>query len=250
MLVKHFVFGPIETNCYLVACEKTRDAMVVDPDVRTKEEKDKLSSAINKPKIKLRYIVNTHHHSDHTSGNGMLKKATGAEILIHELDAAVLPKPWEWWSKMIKTDPQRPCPACGNEGSNHVEILNGQEKAVLSCNACGLRFEIFASPPADRLLYHGDVIIVGELEFVVIHTPGHSAGGISLYSKKEKAVFTGDTLFKGSVGRTDTIDSSCEDIIRSVKELSKLPEDTVVYPGHGETTTISEEKCNNPFLQN
>jgi hydroxyacylglutathione hydrolase len=250
MLIKHFVFGPIGTNCYLVACEKTMDAMVVDPDIRIKDEKEKLCSAINKPKMKLRFIVNTHHHSDHTSGNGMLKKAFGAEILIHELDAAVLPKPWEWWSKMVNADPPRPCPACGNEGSNHVEILNGQEKAIMGCNACGMRFEIFASPPADRLLHHGDVIKIGQMEFVIIHTPGHSAGGISLYSKKEKVAFTGDTLFKGSVGRTDTIDGSYEDIIRSVNELSKLPDDTVVYPGHGEITTIGEEKRSNPYLQN
>ncbi len=249
MLVKRFVFGPIETNCYLVACEKTKDAMVIDPDIRTKKEKEKFIGEINKSKMNLQYIVNTHHHSDHTSGNGMLKKATGALILIHELDAAVLPKPWEWWSKMTNADPPRPCPACGNNGT-YLEIQKDQEKAVLGCKTCGMRFEIFSSPPADRLLHNGDVIKVGELEFVVIHAPGHSAGGISLYSKKEKAVFTGDTLFRGSVGRTDTVDGSYEDIIRSVKELSKLPEDTAVYPGHGETTTIGEEKRNNQYLQN
>jgi hydroxyacylglutathione hydrolase len=249
VLVKHFVFGPIKTNCYLVACEKTMEAMVIDPDIRTKNEKEKFFSKINARKMKLKYIINTHHHSDHTSGNSIIKKATGAEILIHELDAAVLPKPWGWWLKMVDSDPPRPCPACGN-GASYLEIHNDQEKAVLGCKTCGMKFEIFASPPADRLLHHGDLIKVGKLEFKVIHTPGHSAGGICLYAEEERVIFTDDTLFKGSIGRTDTIDSSYEDMIRSVQDLSRLPEDTVVYPGHGEITTIGEEKRNNPYLQN
>jgi hydroxyacylglutathione hydrolase len=247
MQVIDFVFGPIKTNCYLVVCEQNLEAMVIDPDVRKKEEKEILLDTIKQQNLVLRYIVNTHHHSDHTAGNGILKKATGAEILVHELDAAVLPEPWEWWSSMIEADPSRPCPVCGNQGV-FLEIIKEKGKAIMGCRACGFKFEIIASPPPDRLLHDGDVIKVGKLGFDVIHTPGHSKGGISLYAKKESVVFTGDTLFNGSVGRTDTIDGSFEDIIKSVQKLMKLPDDTNVYPGHGERTTIGKQKHGNPHV--
>lgn len=248
MTIKSFVFGPVQTNCYVVACEKTQQALVIDPDMRTPGETARVLDALVGLKAELRYIVNTHHHSDHTSGNAMLKQATGAQILIHELDAWVLPEPWQWWSKLVQADPRRPCPACGG-ASTYFEIQKDQGKAILGCHTCGLKFEIFASPPADRLLHHGDTISLGPTEFVVIHTPGHSAGGICLYSSRERVLFSGDTLFKGTVGRTDMIDSSPEEIIKSARELANLPEDTIVYPGHGETTTIGEEKRNNPYMQ-
>lgn len=247
MIVKRFVFGPVATNCYLVSCEKTGQALVVDPDMRTPAETARVLDALAGLKAELRYIVNTHHHSDHVSGNAMLKQATGAQILIHELDAWVLPEPWQWWSKLLQADPRRPCPACGG-ASTYFDIQKDAGKAVLGCHTCGLKFEIFASPPADRLLHHGDTVVVGQIEFVVIHTPGHSAGGVCLYSNHNGILFSGDTLFKGTVGRTDMFDASTEEIVRSVRELAKLPQDTVVYPGHGETTTIAEEKRNNPCL--
>ncbi|MBE0433942.1 MBL fold metallo-hydrolase [candidate division WOR-3 bacterium] len=249
MLIKRFVFGPVATNCYLVSCERTGQALVIDPDMRTERDLARLLNEIARLKVVLRYIVNTHHHSDHVSGNGMLKKATNAEILIHEHDGWVLPEPWQWWSKMVQADQRRPCPACGG-ASTYFDIQKDQGKAILGCRTCGFKFEIFASPPADRLLHHGDMVVVGQIEFVVIHTPGHSAGGICLYSSREGVLFSGDTLFKGTVGRTDMFDASTEEIVRSVRELAKLPEETLVYPGHGETTTIREEKINNPYLQN
>ena len=105
-------------------------------------------------------------------------------------------------------------------------------------------------PKADRLLKDGDIIQVGELSFQVLHTPGHTLGGISLYNKEGKACFTGDTLFLGSIGRTDLPGGSYPVIIKSIKEkILTLPDDVVAYPGHGPATTIAQEKRINPFLR-
>jgi len=248
MLIKRFVFGSIGTNCYLVACEETRDAVIIDPDIRTKKEKENIVNEIDRHKMCMKYIINTHHHSDHTGGNRILKETYGAQVLIHELDAPVLREPWKWWQQTVQADPKHPCPVCGHQ-ENYLKVFEEQEKAVLGCDACDFKFEILSSPPADRLLHNGDMIEVGKIELKVIHTPGHSAGGISLYIKKENVIFTGDTLFSGSVGRTDNFDASYEDMMKSVKALTKLPDDTVVYPGHGEKTTIGSEKRENPYLQ-
>jgi len=248
MLIKLFVVGPIRTNCYLVAGAEKMEAVIIDPDIRTNEEKEKVIGEIDRRHLRLKYIIDTHHHIDHTGGNNFLKKTTGAEILIHELDGPVLFNQWKWILATSKVNKPPPCPACGNAKLN-VDISQTQRKAVLSCRDCGFMFEVVPSPPADRLLHDGDMIQFGKIELEVIHTPGHSAGGISLYIKKENVIFTGDTLFCGSVGRTDNIDASFEEIIKSVKALTMLPDDTVVYPGHGEKTTIGREKRENPYLQ-
>lgn len=247
MLIKHFVFGPIETNCYLVACEETLEAFIVDPDMRGKEEEVRILSAVNQQRLRLKYIINTHYHPDHIGGNGVLNKTTGAEILVHKQDASLLPEPWGKISEIIRSHKEPPCLACGNVGAN-LDIPEKQGKAVVKCDACGFNMEMHASPPADRLLSHGDVIDVGQLELVVIHTPGHSPGSISLYMEKEHIVFTGDTLFNRSIGRTDLGDSSFEDIMKSVRELMNLPDDTIVYPGHGDKTSIRTERQENPYL--
>jgi glyoxylase-like metal-dependent hydrolase (beta-lactamase superfamily II) len=210
MLVRCLNVGYLGTNCYLVACKKTLEALVIDPGFKD-DETGKVLDEIDKFGVRVRYIVNTHGHVDHTSGNGALKKASGAEIMIHENDAEILNNPWKNLSKML-----------------------------------GLAAD---SPPADRLLSDGDLIKVGRLKLKVIHTPGHTAGSISLYCGSERVVFTGDTLFAGSIGRTDLPDSSFKEIMQSLRDkLMRLPDQTVAYPGHGEKTTIGKEKLENPFV--
>ena len=210
MIVKMFTVGMLMTNCYLVGCEEKRKAVVIDPGFDGVKEAEKIMKSVDKEKLHVKYIVNTHGHSDHISGNRVLKEMTGALILIHELDAPMLVS-----------------------SEKNFSYIYG-EKAT--------------SPPADKLLREGDIINVGNVKLKVIHTPGHSKGGISLLC--DDIVFTGDTLFAGSIGRTDFPDASYKEIMNSItQKLSVLPDNLKVYPGHGPTSTIGEEKRSNPFLQ-
>lgn len=209
MKVNAFNVGNFCTNCYLVGCETTKKAIIIDPGFDNRVEAERIFEAIHMEGLTLRFIVNTHGHPDHVCGNGIVKKTFKVPILIHKFDAFML------------------------EDSAEREI--GE--------ALGLRS---FSPSADKLLLDGDSIDVGKISLRIIHTPGHSRGSISLLG--EKAVFTGDTLFAGSIGRTDFPDSSENDMLSSLKKLAELPDDFVAYPGHGPMTSIGEEKRSNPFL--
>lgn len=161
-------------------------------------------------KIKLACILNTHGHADHITANDEIKEATGAPVFIHRADANMLTSAQENLSMYI--------------GNN------------LICQ------------PADRLLHDGEVIMAGEIEFQVIHTPGHTLGGICL--KANGVLFSGDTLFAGSIGRTDFPGGSHSQLIHSIKnKLLSLADDTTVLPGHGAATTIGDERQTNPFIQ-
>lgn len=206
-----FTVGTLCTNCYVVSCTETRETLIIDPGFETDLEAKTVLKEIHQRKLQVRYIVNTHGHPDHTSGNGIMKRLTGAPILIHEYDAPML-----------------------TDATKNLYMLFGLRAASL--------------PPADQMLHDGDVVQVGKVALRVLHTPGHSRGSISLLGAD--AVFTGDTLFAGSIGRTDLPGSSYEEIMLSIKKLAKLPDHIKVYPGHGPTSTIGEEKRHNPFLQN
>lgn len=166
---------------------------------------DKIVEMIDILEGKLKYIYLTHCHGDHIGGVSELKERLGGKILIHRIDS---------------------------EGLNDVNINLGDYVGV------GM-----ITLDADSRVDDGDLIHLGNLEFRIIHTPGHTAGSTSLYCEKEKFLISGDTLFRGTWGRTDLPTSNFEDIIDSiVNKLLILPGETIVYPGHGKVTMIEEEK--------
>ncbi len=168
-------------------------------------EEDKIIELLHILGANLKYIYLTHCHGDHIGGASQLKEKAGGKILIHSEDY---------------------------EGLGNPDI-----------NLTGIMSEKPITVQADSRVNDGDALHIGNLEFKVIHTPGHTKGGSSLYCEKEKFVFTGDTLFKGMWGRTDLPTSSFEDIMNSItKKLLVLPSDTIVYPGHGIITKIEEEE--------
>ena len=205
MIIKTLAVGPIMANCYIVGCENTKQAAVIDPG----DEVDKILMAAAESQLTVKYILNTHGHFDHVGGNRRMKDATGAELLIHSQDA-----------RMLETLPQ-------------------------AAAAFGLSAE--SSPPPDGNIADGESISFGDITFRVLHTPGHSPGGVSFHSNG--ALFVGDTLFAGSIGRTDFEGGDFNTLITSIKnKLLPLGDDVTVYTGHGPTTTIGQEKRMNPFL--
>lgn len=205
MILMRLIVGPLQVNCYILADEKTKEAVVIDPG----DDANDILAIIKDKGLSIKYIIDTHGHFDHIGANARLKEISGAEILVHEADNFLL------------------------------------SAAPKQAQAFGMKAP--ASPPADRFLKDGDVIKAGEVSLTVLHTPGHSAGGISLL--EDNMVFTGDALFAGSIGRTDLPGGDLMTLITSIKtKLLSLPEETLVFPGHGPDSTIGAEKSENPFL--
>jgi glyoxylase-like metal-dependent hydrolase (beta-lactamase superfamily II) len=205
LILKTLIVGPIQSNCYIIGCERTREAAVIDPG----GDADRILITLAKDRLRCVYIINTHGHFDHSADNKRLKEVTGAQLLIHHADAPMI---------------------------LHQSMNRGM---------WGTHLE--NSPPPDRYLNEGDIITFGDISLKVLNTPGHSPGSISLVT--DKIVFVGDTLFAGSIGRTDFPGGDHEGLLRNVrKKIFTLGDHVVVYPGHGPKTTVGRERKTNPFF--
>ncbi len=208
MLIKQIIVGSMAVCCYIVACEKTKKAAVVDPG----GDEGKILAELGKMKVELEYIIATHGHPDHVCGNRKIQDETGAKIIMHAADELFFNKP---------------------EVKNYFSMLG-----------------LAASPPADLQVVDGDEIVIGEVTLKVIHTPGHTPGGMCLYNAPD--LLTGDTLFVGGLGRSDFPGGSHQELLTSIRtRLLVLPPETVVWPGHGyggSRSTIGDEMRTNPFL--
>ena len=204
MIVNTLTLGPMQANCYLLECEETLSAVVIDPG----DDADVILNILEECKLNLELIINTHGHVDHIAANSDLKQKTNAQLCIHKLDADMIVNPQKNLSSFIG-------------------------RAI-------------SSSPASKILKDGDILEAGMISLKVIHTPGHSPGSICLLT--DEAIFTGDLLFAGGIGRYDFPGSSYEQIINSLKKIMELDDNIEVYPGHGPITTIGEERSTNLFL--
>ena len=205
MIFETVVVGPLMVNCFILGCESTGEGLILDPG----DDADLILEAVSRHGLKILNVVNTHGHFDHKGANGDILKATGAGLLIHELDAPML------------------------------------ARAVETAARFGLQAK--NSPPPTGFLSDGDQVSFGGYGLRILHTPGHTPGGCSLYGGG--MLFTGDTLFADAVGRTDFPGGSAVALLKSIREkLLVLPDDTIVHPGHGPSTTIGRERLHNPYL--
>jgi hydroxyacylglutathione hydrolase len=200
MLIETFTVGALSTNCYVVNCQQTKEAIVIDPGLDFSSEAEHIFDYITESTLKVKLIVNTHGHPDHINGDANFQKKYNVPISIHRYDAP---------------------------------FIEGLEKGEF---------------PAAVLLEDGGLIMFGIESLKVMHTPGHTPGSICLLG--ERLVFTGDTLFAGGIGRTDFPGGSDSDMRMSLQKLVGLPDYFLVYPGHGPTSIMGEEKRVNPFLNN
>jgi len=205
--LKSLVTGELKVNCYLLGCQSSGQALVIDPGGSAR----RILEILAENGLTLKMVVNTHGHFDHVGGNRALIEETQADLLIHADDLAIL-----------------------RGASEHAPSFG--------CRA------IEPSPEPTRLLQDGDRIELGELQFDVIHVPGHSPGGICLLG--EGYLFAGDNLFAGSIGRTDLPSGDQGALMQALRDrVLTLPEEIVVCPGHGPETTIGRERRTNPFLR-
>jgi hydroxyacylglutathione hydrolase len=208
--LKVFTFNPFQENTYILF-DESKEAVIFDPGCYEKVENDELASFISSQGLKVSHLINTHCHIDHVLGNAFVKNKYNVPLMIHQKEIPVL--------KSVKVY----APNYGFAGYQEAE--------------------------PDGYLDENEKFKFGNTELEILFVPGHAPGHLVFYDKDSKICIAGDTLFQGSIGRTDLPGGDHQTLLRAIKsELFSLPDDTVVYPGHGPETTIGIEKQHNPFV--
>ena len=209
MTIQTFVFNPFQENT-IVAFDETNEAVVIDPGCYEPEERKELDDFISTQKLTVKYLLNTHCHIDHVLGNDYVKEKYKVKLLIHAYDEPLL--------RAVK-----------NYAPNYG--FAGYREAL-----------------PDQFLKEGDTVQFGNTTLHVLFLPGHSPGHIGFYNREQKVILSGDVLFERSIGRTDLPGGDFNTLLDSIhRKLFTLPDEVVVYPGHGGSTTLGEEKIANPF---
>lgn len=208
--VKSFVFNPFMENTYLLY-DETNECIVIDPGCYEKYEEEQVSGFIVETGLTVKLLINTHCHIDHVFGNQFIKDKYGVDLIIHEKE--------EDYLRSVK----------------------------LYAPSYGI--SRFQESEADQYIEEGEKIRFGKSEMEVLFVPGHSPGHIALYCPGQNFCIGGDVLFKNSIGRTDLPGGNHQELLRSIKnKMMTLPDETLVYTGHGPSTTIGDEKKTNPFI--
>ena len=209
--IKVFVFNPVQENTYLLY-DETKEAVIIDCGAQTNNEKKQLSDFINETGLTLKHVLNTHLHFDHVMGNDYLFETYGLKPEYNQKD----------------------------------EGIPGLKEGIIKFGLATFKCPFIS---AEHYLEDGAVIPFGNTHLKAIATPGHSPGSLSFYSEQDACVFTGDALFRHDIGRTDLWGGNYEELIYSIKtKLFTLPNNTIVYPGHEETSSIGEETKHNPYI--
>ncbi|MCK9159786.1 MAG: MBL fold metallo-hydrolase [Bacteroidaceae bacterium] len=212
MKIKRFEFNMFPVNCY-VLWDETMEAVVIDAGCYYPEEKQALKDFIITNNLKVKHLLDTHMHPDHTFGNPYMLKEFGLSPEANEADL--------YWMK----------------------------EAAQQCRTYGVELKEEPVPPG-HFINDGDIVTFGHCQLEAILVPGHSPGSLVFYASANHFIFSGDVLFQGSIGRADLTGGNFDNLIKNIRErLLVLPNETIVYPGHGAPTTIGIEKAENPFFR-
>lgn len=212
MLTKAFTFNPVGENTYLIWDEESREAAIIDAGMSNNRENSIISEFITQEKLQLKYALQTHMHFDHIWGLSYILETYGIKPLCHAAEESIY---------------------------RDVPEMTSMFRLSMNWNL----------PVVERYINEGDTFQLGNTTIKVLHTPGHTPGGLSYYIPSANIIFTGDTLFQGSIGRTDLPGGNLSEEMDSIKnKIITLPSETIIYSGHGPESNIGWELKNNPYL--
>ena len=209
--VQVFTCNMLQENCFIIS-DETKECAIIDCGAFYQEERDMIFNYIKKNQLKPKHLLATHGHLDHNFGNSCMQKEFGLTPKVHHKDKFLM------------------------------ENIKQQAQLLLG-------LDLTEEQPKDiDYLTKDDIIEFGNQRFTIIETPGHTPGSVFFYNEKEHIAFSGDTIFKRSIGRTDLEGGSMFQMIQTLRFVSQLPDKTILYPGHGESTTIGDELNSNPYI--